>query len=165
MTDARALAVHVVALRVLADRVKDRTAEVKAELQAQLDVGDRKNAQLPNGTSIGTITYTRGRGGARVADEKAFTEWVAANYPDEMVTSVRSSFRDAVLSNAKNDGAAVTANGEVIPGVELYHSDPYLSAKPATGAGVAILAAVQLDQVLAIGPGDPPDYDPAPRTW
>jgi hypothetical protein len=160
VTDTRTLAVHVVALRVLADRVKDRTAEVKAELQAQLDVGDRKNAQLPNGDSVGAITYTRGRSGARVADENAFTEWVTANYPDELVTTVRSSFRDAVLSNAKNDGAAVTANGEIIPGVELYHSEPYLSAKPLPGAAEVILSAVRLDHVLAIQAADPPDYDP-----
>jgi hypothetical protein len=159
MTDARTLAVHVVALRVLADRVKDRTAEVKAELQAQLDVGDRKNAQLPNGDSVGAITYTRGRSGARVVDEKAFTEWVTANYPDELVTTVRSSFRDAVLANAKTAGAPVDSNGEYVPGVGLYQSEPYLSAKPLPGAAGVILSAVRLDHVLAIEAADPPDYD------
>lgn len=161
MSDVRGLAVQAVALRALADQVQTRAATVRGELQAALDVGDRKTATLEDGTPVGSITYAKGRVTARVSDERAFTEWVLENYPDEVVPLVRSSFRDAVLKATAAAGCPMTPDGNLdVPGVELGASAPYLTVKPDPKALPALVDAIRANQLLALDAGDPPDYDP-----
>lgn len=162
MTDTKGLAVQAIALKVLGDKVTERAVVVRAELASALDVGDRKTAALADGTKVGSITYANGRVTPRVVDERAFTAWVSENYPDEIVPLVRSSFRDAILAQAKANDAPVTANGELVPGIELRPGNPYLTAKPEPGVASVLLDAMRASALLAIeaGPGDPPEFDP-----
>jgi hypothetical protein len=161
MGDVRTLAVQAVAMKVLADQVKARDIGVRRELQAALDVGDRKTATLDDGTKVGAITYANGRVTARVNDEQAFTEWVLANYPDEVVPLVRSSFRDAILKATTGAGQPMTPDGNLdVPGVVLGASAPYLTVKPNPDAIPALVDAIRANQLLSLDPGDPPHYDP-----
>jgi hypothetical protein len=161
MTDSRGLAVQLIALRVLADKVGERITVVKGALQQALDVGDRKTATLDSGAPVGSITYAKGRVTPRVVDERAFTEWVLEQYPDEVVPQVRPAFRDAVLKTTRDAGVPMTPDGTLdVPGIELRPGTPYLTAKPNPDAVPLLLDAMRASALLAIETTDPPEYDP-----
>lgn len=155
LSDAKTLAVQAVALRVLADRVKEAAERTKQQLAAVLDVGDRKTAVLDDGTKVGAISYATGARRVTVVDERAFTEWVLANYPDEIIPHVRTSFRDALFSRIRDTGEPVdTGTGEVIPGVETGRGVPYLAVKPNPDTVAALVDAIRQGQLLALEAGD-----------
>jgi hypothetical protein len=74
--------------------------------------------RLPDGTEIATIFTTGGGPGQlSVTDREKFTAWVAAEHPDETELVVRKSFEDQLIREVRKRGAAVTRNGEPIPGL------------------------------------------------
>lgn len=151
MSDTKLLSVRAVALRVLADRVKEAAERNKRALAQAMDVGDRKTAVLDDGTNVGAISYANGSRQVRVVDEHAFTEWVLANYPDEIVPQVRASFRDSLFGRVRDAGAPVDpATGEVIPGVEAGRGDPYITVKPNPDHVSALVDAIRQGQTLAL---------------
>lgn len=151
MSDVRGLAVQAMALRVLADKVRERSDAVKAELAAGLDVGDRKTATLDDGTIVGSVSYARGRISARVTDPSALADWVADTYPDEVVPQVRPAFLAAILDASKRAGQPMTPDGNLdVPGVVVGHADPYLSVRPDPDAVPALLEATRASLALAI---------------
>lgn len=155
MTDTRGIAVKLVAAKVLTDRLQAYTADLKEQMAAMLDEGDRKTAALGNGTKCGTVTYTKGRVTARVVDDAALLAWVQANHPDEVVSQVRPSFLTALLDDAKKAGAAVSREtGELVPGVEVWMGTPYLSVKPDPAAVPALADAIRAGQLLALESGE-----------
>ena len=141
---------QAVALRVLGDRVKARSDDVKAQLAASLDPGDRKVAALDDATKVGVVSFANGRTSARVTDERALLRWVRDNRPDEIVDMIRGSFLSWLLEDARKRGAAVDANGEVIPGVTVTASEPYVSVKPLPEGIPALVDAIRAGQLLAL---------------
>lgn len=151
MTDVRGLAVQAVALKVLSERVKERSDAVKAELAASLDVGDRKTATLDDSTKVGSISYAAGKTSAKITNDRALTEWVAERYPDEIMTQVRPAFLTSLLEAAKKAGAAVDVQtGELLPGVELGTSQPYLSVRPDPAGIPALVDAIRASRELLL---------------
>lgn len=86
-----------------------------------------------------------------VTDEKAFTAWVAANHPTEVVAvpSVRPSFRTALLAGAVKRGAACADDGEVIPGCEFRQGGEYRSVSVKPSSGLAARLAFAADEIVA----------------
>lgn len=151
MSDIAGLAVQAVALKVLADKVTERQATVKAELQAALTIGDRKTAALADGTVVGSVTYAKGSNTAKVVDVHAFTEWVLANYPDEVVPLVRDSFKAVLLKGPQVDGQVIDdRTGEVVPGVEVSTSNAYIQTKPNADAIPALVQAIIANGMIAL---------------
>lgn len=146
---SRELLARAVALRVIADRVKELQDETKASLH--LETGDRLTATL-NGVPIGSVSQTKGRVTASVTDERAFAEWVEKRNPDEIRKVVSDFYRKAILDVVKKNGAPVTEDGEVIPGVSVNESDGYVSVRPNESAA-DVVARAWLDGsfVLPIG--------------
>jgi len=143
---AREAAVRVAVLKALTDQIKETVAQARADVLKQLGAGDRKNAILPDGTSVGTVTVSvrEGKVQAYVEDEAAFLAWVTEERPDEIITEVRSSYRRALL-----DGLAKT--GEVVPGVSFSRADdsePYVTVRQ-TDAQVAAVVCAWQDGSLA----------------
>lgn len=135
---SRELLARAVALRVIADRVKELQDETKASLH--LETGDRLTATL-NGVPIGSVSQTKGRVTASVTDERAFAEWVEERNPDEIRKVVSDFYRKAILDVAKKNGAPVTEDGEVIPGVSVNESDGYVSVRPNESAADVVARA------------------------
>lgn len=84
---------------------------------------EKVSATLPDGTKVGTVGRSKVIQVAAVTDMKAFTEWVKANRPDEIIQPepfVRASYLEHVKETAKRHGAPIDeATGEIIPGIEL----------------------------------------------
>lgn len=107
---------------------KELRAALVADARAEYDEqGTVPTWRLPGVTAAASTSNPT----AVVADEKAFTDWVSTRNPTEVetvtITRVRDAWRTAVLGTAVKLGAACTADGEVIPGVEYRSGGEYRS--------------------------------------
>lgn len=137
------LANKAVTLAVLKKRVAELEAEVKAEISATMDRGDRKVGKAGD-AKIGAVTLTDPKAAYRVTNGDAWRAWVRDNFPDEITTveAVRSSFETAVLGRG---GVIDEATGEVtLPdGVALVEGVPVVQVRPEKDAEAAIRAELQ----------------------
>lgn len=134
----------VAVMKVIADLVKDGRDAAGATLRAEAEPGERISAKLPDGTVLGSVTLAKGRVSAKVVDERALFAWIEANRPDEIVhhqPTIRDSYLRHLLDQVKTTGAATTADGEVIPGLEATVGEPYPIVSLAEGAAEAVAAA------------------------
>lgn len=138
------LALKLAVLRVLSDHIKDARTTADEQARETLHAGDRITAALPDGSKVAAVSLANGRKGAKVVDEAAFTAWVTARHPDEVVPTIRDSFKKKVLDAVKADGGMVDrTTGELveIPGVEPTEGDPYPSVRLAPGAAELVQQA------------------------
>jgi hypothetical protein len=138
-------------LTELGKRVGKAKDTVKDQLAAELEPGDRKVARLASGIEVGSVTFTRGRASAGVINPRTLTEWVAANYPDEMEQQIRPTFLTAILEASKKAGVPMTPDGTVVPGIWVGFTEPYLAAKPTNVD--ALVDAIRAGQLLALEDG------------
>lgn len=156
MVDLRRAAAQLAVIRELEKRVADAKTALRAEFLAELDPGDSKAAALDDGTRLGKVSVTSGRKTPVVTSESALLEWVQQHRPDEVMESVRESFVTALKDSAKRHGQAVIeSTGEIVPGIELHESSPYVSFRSESGAGEVIADRWQelLADALAQLPG------------
>lgn len=115
--------------QVIEQRAKELKDQAKAELSA-LEVGDTVAGRF-DGQVIAKATKTKGRSRLVVTDELLFTAWVAVEHPTEIVQSVNPAFVKSLEARAKDIGlgAVVSADGVVVPGVEIAESEPYVSVR------------------------------------
>ena len=126
MTDRDGLLVRAAALTYLAEQVAKEQLAVRVELMQTMKPGERAVAALADGTEVGGVTVGRPAVSASVVNADEFMRWVENDHPDEIVGTVRESFKAAVLAECKKAGAAVTRHGEVVPGVRVgYGSASY----------------------------------------
>lgn len=154
MSDMKALARTAMASKMLADAARDEGAEAREALVARMtDVGsERMRVKGDDDVDYGTLVMVPGSRRAQVADDKAFVDWVAKRYPDEMVLLVRPAFRDRLLATATRLGDPVDSEtGEVIPGVEISQGDPYLTVRPSAVAKERMRSALAANGLLALG--------------
>jgi hypothetical protein len=139
------LALEAAVLKVLADEIAARQQAVKAQLTDRfVTFGATQSVPaLPSGTKVATVSLAGGGGNTpSVLHETPFLNWVASNYPGEIELKVRDNFKKVLLDRAKRAGKPVdTATGEVIPGVVMRPSTPYVSVRLKPGGGDAIVAA------------------------
>ncbi len=160
MSEIQSAARAALALNALASAVLDSQKAARAAAYDRLaDAGVRGPVDVAadDGEPLGTVSRTRGRATARVADEAAYTAWVQLRYPDRVrtVRVVDEAFTDRVLHTAKLTGTAVdTETGEVIPGVVVSEGEPGITVRPngvakermralLAGAGLLALPAVE----------------------
>jgi hypothetical protein len=114
---------RAVVAKVLAEEVAGIVKDVRQVVEPSLAPEEKVSATLPDGTKVGTVGRSKVIQVAAVTDMKAFTEWVKANRPDEIIQPepfVRASYLEHVKETAKRHGAPVDeATGEIIPGIEL----------------------------------------------
>lgn len=128
MNDAlRDAAARAVVFQVIEQAAKARKDEAKAEL-TQLESGDTVAGKW-DGVTLGKATKTSGRTKLVVTDEAALLEWLQANHPTEIVVSPNPAYLKALESTARNVGAVIDNQGEIVPGVQLEHGDPYISVR------------------------------------
>jgi hypothetical protein len=161
--NARDIARDLVVLKVLADRVKQATAQRKADAMDAMDVEDRKGAVLPDGQKVGTVSVARGRE-SWTADptDPDLLAWVQEHHPSEIqtvtTTSVRPAFLRALTERAKADGAAVDHDtGEAIPGIRCTTGEPYVMVR-VSGVQSDLIAAALADGAIAL-----PDFTGPPE--
>ncbi|MFJ7337849.1 hypothetical protein ACIQUU_31950 [Streptomyces sp. NPDC101116] len=182
-------------LGALLDQIKDAHKDAKREaddlLERQYKAGGttKTDAQLPDGTKVGSVSRQGGERPAQITDEESFRAWVRDTYPTEhvveiipaqVVTTVRPGFAGKVLAEATATGAARyvdQATGVVhdVPGVEIrpsraaQHRMTYTrgsKAQPLTGRQLVAAAwregALAALVLPALDPAPPPvEDDPA----
>jgi hypothetical protein len=127
MTDMRDAAARAVVFQVLEQRAKELKDAAKSELAA-LEPGDTLAAKW-DGQLLGKATMTSGRTKLVVTDEQKLVEWLQWHHPEEITISPNTAYLKALESTARDVGAVIDKDGEVVPGVELVHGDPYVSVR------------------------------------
>lgn len=125
--DLRDAAARAVVFQVIEQAAKARKDDAKAEL-AQLEPGDTVAGKW-DGQILGKATKTSGRTKLVVTDEAALLEWLQKNHPTEIVVSPNPAYLKALEATARDVGAVIDKLGDVVPGVELTHGDPYISVR------------------------------------
>lgn len=130
----RELALRLAVISVVADRAKEIKDQLRAEVLASLDElgADSAAALLPDGTRVAKVGIVAPKTKMRVIHESAYTDHVAAEYPNEIVTSVRESFSRHYLETLSptEDGQAVDPRtGAIVPGVCAVDPTPYPSLR------------------------------------
>lgn len=146
------LALAFVVLKVMGEQIKTGKAVADREVLASAQPEDRTSAVLPDGTKVGTVNLNNGRLSAKVTDREAFTAWVQAEHPTEVVMTpaVRPAFEKRVLDQCKANKFPADANGDEVPGIEVSQGDPYPMVKVADDADGAVAAAYQAGELTAL---------------
>ena len=144
-----------------AEGVKDADGKV---IEKPMRPGERKAVvvELEDGTEVelGGITRSKPAPAWKVTDPKALDAWVRENQPDVVETVTQTVIPEWHISNllnaAKSSGAAVTEDGEPIPGIEKVTGSSYVAPKPAADAETKLEDLVRTgsltwSDVLAIG--------------
>jgi hypothetical protein len=125
--EMRDAAARAVVFQVIEQAAKARKDDAKAEL-SQLEPGDTVAGKW-DGQTLGKATKTAGRTKLVVTDEAALLAWLQKHHPTEIVVSPNQAYLKALESTARNVGAVIDSLGEIVPGVELTHGDPYISVR------------------------------------
>lgn len=128
------LALREAQLTLQLAETKKELSVVRTILQKQLEkareeTGTRQiYVTLPDGTRVGTIGLTEDIRRAVVTDEKAFTDWVAQHYPEEVkrsfVSEIRPAFQKRIFGEIERRNTTEITDhetGEIltIPGIEI----------------------------------------------
>jgi len=111
------------------DQIAARAKAEAAKLREQLD-DDARSEYEEQGTAptwrmpdIATVALSVSKETVYVADEKAFTDWVAKRYPEQVYieTHVRPAWMVGFTSRVVRDEEALVdpASGEIVPGLAV----------------------------------------------
>lgn len=123
----RDVAARAVVYQIIEQAAKARKDEARAQLSA-LEPGDTLAAKW-DGQLLGKATMTTGRTKLVVTDEAKLLEWLQKNHPTEIVITPNPAYLKALETMARDVGAVIDNQGEIVPGVELVHGDPYVSVR------------------------------------
>jgi hypothetical protein len=150
----REAALTVAVLKVLADEIADRLQAAKRATEGGFIDTETTQAvpQLSDGTKVATVSYAGGDGrSATVSDPSALLAWVAEFHPDETEVVIRDGYRKKLLDAAKRDGRPIDpVTGEMVPGIEITPSRPYVSVRFKPGGQDAITAAWRRGELKAV---------------
>lgn len=129
--DIKEASLRLAAISLIADEAKKAKDRLRIELQAQMDAigADRVKAEY-GGEPVAYITTTKPKFKWEITNDRAFLAWVKANFPTEIVESVRESSIDQILSKLNYlDDLVIDHNGEPVDWVMGKESEPYLMTK------------------------------------
>ena len=115
---------------LITKKISAGNKENKAAAEAELHAGDRRTVVV-EGETLGAVTMTKPRTAYKVTDPDALARWVAEQFPDkvEMVPVPKEWFVKGLLEQAKANGAPITDDGELVPGIEEVTGTSYASLK------------------------------------
>jgi len=128
----RETALRLAAITVIADAAKDAKDRLRDQFAEQLNAvgADAAKAAL-EGTEVAKVSLVSPKSSAIVVNESAFVDYVEQEFPNEIVKSVRESYKKVFLERIiEMDGEAVyTMNGEVLPFIAFKSREPYVSTR------------------------------------
>lgn len=139
-------------LSILRKTVAEHETAYKRDFEAEMKPGDRSSQYVTvdgEEVELGGVTRSKPSPAWKVTDEAKFTRWVEEHDPDAImwVPVVSEQYTAQVLSQAKADGAAVTPEGEEIPGIQKTTPTSYVAAKPVKDAGAVLSRMVAEGQL------------------
>ncbi|MEV6035968.1 hypothetical protein AB0L65_32765 [Nonomuraea sp. NPDC052116] len=139
--------------------LKMRASQISAAVKyvqpfTEQEPGDKNAAKL-GAARLGKVGMSEPEVKALVTDRAKFTAFVLETAPTEVedIPTVRTAYEVKLLEQALKAGAAVDANGQEIPGVELgYGSSPSQRFFPDDGAErfLSTLEAKDLPEIEGI---------------
>lgn len=133
----REAALATATLKALSDLVKERDAEVRAQmLETLVDSYDQLgikslDVKLPDGTKVAALALSIPKSkGATVTDNRTFSAWVSENYPTAIyqppqpAASINAKWLEMFLAALKqtDEGAVDTKTGALVPGVDFLEA-------------------------------------------
>lgn len=125
------LSIRLAAVSLIAEEAKKAKDRLRVELQTEMDnIGaDRVKAELGDET-VAFVMTAKPKFKWEITNQRAFVDWVKANFASEIVESVRESSVDVLLSKLQYvDDLVIDHNGEPVSWVIGNTSDPYLMTK------------------------------------
>lgn len=139
MSTLKGLSLRLAALTALRDYIDEEVTALRQTvrddaLQARQEYGVKSlDVQLPDGSVVATVTLSDPQPRPFVFNEQALLAYVRVNYPQEVVESVRDSFKKVLLEQLApmpdGDGAVNTATGEVVDGVTFRTGSPSIALR------------------------------------
>jgi hypothetical protein len=140
----RDLALRLAAITVVADAAKEAKDRLRDEFATQLNAvgADAAKAAL-EGTEVAKVSLVSPKASAVIMQDNAFVNFVEAMRPDEIVKSVRESYKKSFLEDVVNmNGEAIyTPTGEVLNFISFKNRESYVSTRFATGGRDVIAEA------------------------
>lgn len=125
------ISMRLAAVSLIADEAKKAKDKLRVELQALMDdIGaDRVKAELGDEV-VAYVMTAKPKFKWEITNERGFVEWAKANFPSEIVESVREGSIDVLLSKLQYlDELVIDHNGEVVSWCVGNTSEPYLMTK------------------------------------
>lgn len=133
MASLKDLAIELAVANLVADVVAERKDALRQEMADKFaEMGSDSVKVTIEDDRIGKVSLVEPKIKPIVESESAFTDWVDAHHPNDIVKTVRESFKKWVLDNVEilDDGTAVMkTTGEIVPGVTGRRTAPYVSTR------------------------------------
>jgi hypothetical protein len=143
-----------VVLKVLHDEIGVRITAVKEAVKDGFAETGTTQAvpELPDGTKVATVSLAGGSTkSASVSEPNTLLNWVLEHHPGEIEQVIRDSYLKKLLDTAKAEGRAIDPlSGELVPGITVQDSTPYVSVRLKPGGKEAIVAAFRAGELTGI---------------
>lgn len=140
------IASELAALTVIKDAVVDATNQLRELAKEELiNVGADMTKAVIDNQEVAKVSLVSKDVAYVIADEKAFTEYVALNFATEIEQKVRESFRKKFLESlaiSANNDIFSTITGDLLPFMDLEQKAPYVSTRFAPGGREAVVQAM-----------------------
>ena len=135
---------------VIEAKAKEKKDEARA-LLASLPAGDTVSGKW-DGQILAKATMVKGKQKLVVTDSRALLQWVLKNAPTEIIETVNPAYITCIEKRAKELGQPVDGEGELIPGVELQVSEPYVSVRREKNSDDVMMQLFRSGQLSLEGP-------------
>ena len=137
----RETALRLAAITVIADAAKDAKDRLREQFANQLnEVGADATKAALSGTEVAKVSLVSPKSSPVITNETSFVEFVEETNPENVVKSVRDTYKKFILDNiVEMDGQAVFApTGEVLPFIIFKPREAYVSTRFSKGGREAI---------------------------
>ena len=141
---------RLAAVSLIADEAKKAKDKLRVELQALMDdIGaDRVKAELGDEV-VAYVMTAKPKFKWEITNQRGFVEWAKANFPSEIVESVREGSIDVLLSKLQYmDDLVIDHNGEVVSWCVGNTSEPYLTTRFSAEGREKIKTALLREQIM-----------------
>ena len=133
MASLKDLAIELAVANLVADVVAERKDALRQEMAEKFaEMGSDSVKVTIDDDRIGKVSLVEPKIKPIVESESVFTDWVDAHHPNDIVKTVRESFKKWVLDNVEilDDGTAVMkTTGEIVPGITGRRTALYVSTR------------------------------------
>jgi len=154
----RDLALEIAAVTTMVDHLTNLKDELRNNFQRiAAELGADASKAIYDGKEIAKISLISPKPKPYIIDEKAFLTFVKLFHADEIVESVRDSFKKVFLDRIvpHEDGAIDPETGELFDFVEFKQGNPYISTRFQPEGRATILEAIENRSLpLQIGSGE-----------
>jgi len=151
----RDLALEIAAVTTMVDHLTIMKDELRDKFQrTAAELGADASKAMWEGKEIAKISLINPKPKPYIIDEKAFITFVKLFHADEIVESVRESFKKVFMDRIvpHEDGAIDPETGELFDFVEFREGKPYISTRFQPKGRTTILEAIENRNLpLAIG--------------